>query len=242
MNNYGYKKEIVIWNIILYLLSNVKKIIIVGILAALLFAGYKYISVKDTLENNQTSYNGISRIYLGNDTDTKTAEAIRVYLTGNNVLQNVIGDLGLDLTYIALFDMIDLSKSTDSIIEISVIGTDKDKVQSITDALSTIGTKMLKSQFNMKEITILEPAYTKEVGISAFRYITLFIIIGFIIGGLLSSGIYLFKYLADPSLKDEKDIEDCLNVPVLGTIPIIKGTRKQVKKDKAHRIVKRSIF
>jgi len=238
-----YEREIVLWKIFFSLLSKVKQILLIGTAVGLLLAGIKYFTI-DTQNLKETEYLGTARIYLGSDIDTSKAEAIRLYLSGNDVLQNVISDLDLDLGYNELYKMIDLIKSSDTIIVINVKGQSEGLVQDIAESLSVIGVKKISEKFNKDEVELLEPAYTNvykdpieisKVVKNSKQFVILLIrytFIGFIFGIIFASGMYLFLYLIDSTLKDEKEIKGYLGLPILGYIPIIKGTKKQVKKDK----------
>jgi capsular polysaccharide biosynthesis protein len=247
-----YEKEIELGQLIRAVLRKSGKILIVGILFAVLIAGYKFITADSTVTNQEQityspviDYIGRAKIFLGSDTDTATAEAIRSYLTGNDVIQNVIGETETDLNYYNIFNLINLANSTDTMILITVVGTDEALVQNITDALATIGSEKISEKFNKDDVIVLEPAYTEirqyNAEVKSFvknnslliKSVIKYAIIGFVLGAFLAAGIYLLIIMTDSSIKDEKDIEGYLGLPVIGKIPAIKGTKKLIDKGKS---------
>lgn len=226
------------------------KIILIGLVMTVLIVGYKYITADATLSQETqityqpiTDYAGTAKIFLGSETDTATAEAVRTFLTGNNVLQSVINDLDLEEDYNNLFNKISLVNSTDTIVMITVVGDDEAIVQNITNSLATIGSQKIADNFKNENVMILEPAYTvmrqynAEVPTVVTSYIKLikelikYAAIGFILGAFLAASAYLFLFMMDSTIKDEKDVEGYLGVQVLAAIPVMDGTKKQVAKD-----------
>lgn len=258
----SYEREINLEQLVHAVLRKIKIIILAGLFFAILVAGYRYITAGSSMGNQEqvtyqpvTDYIGRANIYLGSAMDAATAEAMRTYLTGNEVIQSVISELNLNseqiLTYWNVYNMINLQNSTDTMIMITVAGPEEVLVQDVTDLLSTIGAQKLSEKFNKDGIILLEPAYTeqrfynnevksivKNTGL-IIKELVKYIVIGFVLGVFLCSGLYMFLFIIDSSIKDEKDIAGHLGIPVLGKIPVIRGTNESVRKSlkkKKHRL------
>lgn len=254
-----YEREVDLGQLILSLLKKSKNIFLAGMIFALLITVLKFITIDPSITNQEkvsyytaTDYVGRAKIFLGSDTDTATSEAIRSYFTGNDVIQNVIGNMDyneeeFEITYLSIYSHISTQYSTDSMIVLSYVGTEEAMVQEITDLLATIGSKKISEKFNKDAVMILEPAYTeireykaevKEVVTNntlLIKHLVKYVAIGFVLGSFIAAGVYLLLFMFDTSIKDEKDVIGYLGVPVLGKIPVIKETKKIVEKDKAHR-------
>lgn len=60
-------------------------------------------------------------------------------------------------------------------------------------------------------------------------------ILGGILGGFVVLAVYVVLFLTDTTVKTEQDIVHITELPVMGSIPIIKGTQKKVRKDKRNK-------
>jgi capsular polysaccharide biosynthesis protein len=239
-----YEKELSLIQIINYLWSRIFKIIIMGVIMALISMGLKYfMATASTCYVSQTTYNptsnyiGQGKIYLGEDISTQKAETIRIYLMGKSVLQSVINELNLKLLSSELYSMISLNDSTNNIIMIAITGKDEEQIEEITNAFITIGNKMISEKFQLDDSMILESAYTnlvivnQETVIQTFSISRLFktlfqyALIGFLLGIILISFLYITNLLFGNKINNEKDIVGYLGIQVVGIIPIIKGTQ-----------------
>lgn len=259
-----YEREIYVHQILNGLFKRFKSILIIGLVMAGILVSFKYITAGTNLKQQTQikyrpviDYLGTTKIFMGKEMDTNTAEAIRTYLIGYNVIQSVIDELELDIEYETLINSISLNGSTDTITVITVVGNDKDEVQLITESIANIGCNKVVDKFNDKDIIILEPAYTVEreynvevskLVISYKNLLTALLkyaIIGFFLGVLAAASIYTIIFLIDPTIQTDKDIEGYLDVPVLAIIPVIEGTEKSVDKIKRKnrwRLIKMKIF
>lgn len=60
-------------------------------------------------------------------------------------------------------------------------------------------------------------------------------VIGGIMGLFLVAAVYVVLFLIDTTLKTEQDLALILELPILGTVPVIEGKKKDVRKGKHHR-------
>ncbi len=247
----NYEKEIDIKQLIFELLKRVKLLFLAGVIVAVFFAGYKYITsgssmAEDTQINYQptTDYLGSASLFLGNESTAITSTTARTYLTGNEMLEGAIDKLKLNLTYEQVKSMINLNNSTDAMIMINVTGSEEKLVQDITNYIATTGSTNLVVKLTNSSVALLEPAltihreYNIEIPVTVHNYPKLikellkYAIIGFILGVFIVATIYIVIYMIDSTIKDEKDAYSYLGIPVLGTVSSIKGTKKQVEKGK----------
>lgn len=251
MNEYTkYEKNIDLNQIIGILLKKLKYIICLSILTAIILAGIRIITI-DTSSmtlikyKEVTDYLSSAKIYVGNGISPQTAEAVRTYLLGNEIAQNVNKDLSIDLDYNTYKNMVNLSNSTDYIITINVIGDNEQQISNIANSIASIGTQKIIEKFKLDEAMLLEPAfttlrnYTIEVTTNDIDYKKILVeIIKYGLGGLFlgifaSSFVFIYKFILDKTIKDEKDVKGYLNLSVIGTMPVI-SEGKHGKSDKKY--------
>ncbi len=252
-HKYAYEKEINVKQCVFMLLQKKSKIILVGILLSVLIIGYKYITSGSSMsEETQVKtvpskdYLGMAKIYLGYESRPILSESIKSYLSGNEMLEGAIKELNLDITAQELYRMISFQNSTDFMVRINVTGSDEEMVQSITEYLATVGSSKIRDKLVDQEAILLEPAFTRpkgnvEVAVKAFSIKKLimelvkYAVIGFVLGAFLTCGVYLTLFMLDTTIKEKRDVEGYLGVPVLGAITVVKGTNKEVEKGKRNK-------
>lgn len=150
---------------------------------------------------------------------TKDFQTIAV---GRNVLEGVISNLDLKMSYEGLSSMVSSSSSEDSrIITISVSHKNPASAQMIADAICEEAEKVLFSTVEADLVNVSEkanlptspytPNMTKNVFIGAFGGIAITCVILFII------------FMVDDKIKTPTDIENHLGMSTLGIIPSRKG-------------------
>lgn len=150
------------------------------------------------------------------------------------VLEQVINELSLNITTEELASKITVATPTDSrIITIYVTDTDPWKTKSIADSVAKtakarvaeiIGTDTVK---NIDE----ESKVGKQVGPNT----KLNILIGFLVGMVLSIIFIVIRFMLDDTIKVQEDVEKYLGLSVLGLIPDTEtgdGKKKKKKKKK----------
>jgi len=240
MDQYNYEgdREIDLVQLILVIWENINKIIIAGIMVAILLIGVKSIKIIPTIKGNG-NYVGIAKIFIAKDVPNTVATAIRTYFTSNELLDKTIKDLNLNLTVNDVNSMISLNNSSTTLIVINVFGDNEAIVKDITDYLAVNGLKQIKNNFKYNSAMILEPAFTtvnSGIGWGSFiKKIIKYGLTGFLLGAGMLVCIYIFLFIHDSSIKDERDVHKYLGVPVLGIIPTIEGEKKNIDKNKRNR-------
>lgn len=94
---------------------------------------------------------------------------------------------------------------------------DAEIAKEIAHYVTKISKEEYEKVFENATVKIIDKA---EEGIKVGPNITLNTIIGFILGLMLSVGFVLLREFLDRTIRDEKDIERYLSLPVLGSIPL----------------------
>ena len=145
------------------------------------------------------------------DTDTEIA-------TSNKVLDELIVNLDLDLTKEQLRSMISVAGVNDTlIIQLDVESTDAVLAKDVANEIVSI-VKQLSTQYeNLDNVEVLDVAQIPEVPSGPNRL--LYVVVGILLGGMVGVGIVLSIEFLDRTIKTTKDVENLLDVRVLGAIP-----------------------
>lgn len=237
-------REIDLLQLLCVLQKKVVSIILIGTLVTILMVGIKLILVSGSEE--PYDFVGTTKIFVDKSVPATIGEGIRTYLVSSEMLNKVNEDVGLAFSMKELKSMVHLDDSTDTLISIHVSGKDENLVHKVTDSIAKLGVREIRIKFDFASAIIVEPAFTTDLSdtnTANFRNeIIRFGVIGFILGVFLAIFVYVVLFMYDTTLKDESDIENYLNIPVLGIVPAIKGTKKYVEQNKKNRKLRLSQY
>ncbi|QVK17181.1 hypothetical protein KHQ81_09800 [Mycoplasmatota bacterium] len=151
-------------------------------------------------------------------TSQKLVKTYSVIATSRKVLTQVIGDLDLDLTYGQLKDNIEVTSVQDTdIISIKVTLSDPDLASTVANKVASVFMNEVRNQVKINTLSLLDEAIPNESPVSP--NLKLNIVIGFVLGLMISVGLVILKEFLDRTIKNENDVEKYLNAPVLGIVP-----------------------
>ena len=216
--------EIDISSLIKFLLSKSVYILLSAVILASTFMLYsmfiitpKYQSstevyVLSSEGNNKATY---SDVQLATSL-TKDYEAL---IVSRSVTDEVISDLKLSLTNEQLAGMITVTSIKDTrILKISVSNNDPYLARDIANSVREVASKQIVSIMNVDAINLVE-----EANLPASPYspnIKKNTAIGGFIGIFISIAVLVTVFVLDDKIKTSKDVEDHLDLPVLGVIPM----------------------
>lgn len=171
------------------------------------------------------------------NTSTYLTQDILQLVTCRPVLENVITDLGLDMTTAQLESEISVSNPTDTrFIVIRVEDMDPYQAQAIADAVRVASAEQITEIMDIEAVNTVEEA---SMPISKSSPNTVRdALLGFIVGALLAMIGIVLNYMFNDTIKTSEDIEKYLNLSVLGVIPKennVNGERKRKNKKSAVR-------
>ena len=243
-------EEINIIELLNYYLKKLPIIIIITLLTLLLGGLYiKKIQVP--------LYHGTTTIILVQKADgTQAANTTQNELTLNEklvttysqiiksrrVLEQVITSLGLNTNINKLANKISVTSVSETpIIKISVSDENPEKAVEIANELASVFKKEITKIYNLENISIIDKATIeqKPYNINFAKQMLIYGMIGFI----LICGIIFVIYYFDNTIKNKKEIETKLNIPVLSEIPIAKKIaakeNKKISLKKIYQLIKR---
>lgn len=217
-----------------------KKLPIILIITAIFtIAGYVY-----TEYIQIPMYEGVTTIILveENDKENITQDEITVneklvttyshIIKSRRVLEQVKEELKLDRSIYDLSEQIYVSAIEEtSIIKITVTDTNNKLASKIANKVAEIFKEEITEIYNLKNISTIDEAIVEKYpyNVSEVKQIIIFAI-----GGIgISCALIFIMYYFDNSIKNKKEIEEKLNIPVIGEIPIATKLDKKKKRRKS---------
>ena len=167
------------------------------------------------LNNDQGGNIAYSDIQLGTQLTKDYVELIK----SRTVIEKVISDNALDMTYGQLSKRIDVNSPTDTrIINITVTDEDPTLARFLANAVREEASVHIQNVMNIEAVNVVDEANlpTKPASPSILKWTG----IGAAIGIVLSVGIITVFFVLDDTIKTSEDVEKYLGLSTLGLIPI----------------------
>lgn len=145
-----------------------------------------------------------------------------IIIRSRDVLNRVISDLGLTENYRQLSDCVSVNAVNDTqVMEIVVHHKDWNTAYSIAEKIMEITPDIIVETVEAGSVKPVEQVYasTSPVSPSIVKNTILFAFLGFVI----SCVVVILFFLLDNTYKTEMDIQNHLDLPVLGVIPAIES-------------------
>ncbi|MBR6572241.1 MAG: hypothetical protein IKK77_00800 [Clostridia bacterium] len=209
------------------------------ILAALILGGASYFYTKATAKptynagamliiNNKPD----GRDYLSSDlinTSKELANTYTIIIKSRTVLDEVISDLNLDMSYDALAKAVSVSTVEETpVLKINVNHSDRATAIKIADKILAISPDVIVGAMDVGSVNVVETTsapYDPYIPSAVKPAITFAFI-----GALLVCFVIVLIIILDNTYKSERDIIDDLGYPVLGVIPTLELSKTTVEK------------
>ena len=212
--------------------KNTLKMLIMIVLFGLCGYYYSFNLVTPKYKSTSTILLGSNNLKTDKNSVTQTevtlnTNLISTYtsiLKSNNILGKVINNLSLDTTENELNNNIKVEEiEKTQIIKVSVMDYDANQAQKIANELDKVFIEEIKKIYKINNINIVDEASLEEkpYNVNHIKDITIAMAIGIFIASIYVSIIYLF----DTSIKLEEDIEEFVDLKVIGSVPKFKVRR-----------------
>lgn len=182
-------------------------------------------------EDNRTTY---SDLQMG----TQLTKDYSILVRGRQLLEEVIAEYNLGIEYEEFAELVKVNTPEDTrILEIMVSYDDPELARTLAERISKLSSEKMINIMDMREVNILEVANLPTIPSSP--NILKNTILGGLIGFTLTTIIFIMKYLFNDTIKNTDDIENNLNITVLGLIPL--DENKVNKKSKKHEFKKKNV-
>lgn len=195
------------------LVSITASICLVGCIYGLFIQKPMYQSYTTVILNNSESAITQSDITLYKNLVDTYAEIVK----SRRVLDQVIEELDLDLTYEALYNKISVtSVNNTEIIKISVNDGDAINAKNIANVTASYFANEVVDLYNMNNVDILDEAI--EVDAPYNINVPKQIIIYFMLGLIFAAGVLFVIYYFDRTVKSIEQVEQKIKLPILGGV------------------------
>ena len=141
------------------------------------------------------------------------------------ILEYVIEEQGLELSYEALFNQVSVHNQDESqVVVISVENENPATAVRVANSIATVFQERIVDIMKVDNVSILSPAVLKKNPQAVKPQPVLNMIIAGLAGFFISIGISFTREYFDNTIKSEVDIEQKLNLPSLGAITKMKDT------------------
>lgn len=141
-----------------------------------------------------------------------------VIIKGNTVLNEVIDELNLDMTYAELYDMVDVADvDATQIMKVTVTDTDAKRAGKIVQTIADIVPDVLVEKVEAGSCkTVSDVAINPN---KVFPQTKKYVVLAGLLGAVLVCGVLVLAHLLHDTVVDDEDIQKKLGLPVLGLIP-----------------------
>ncbi len=147
-------------------------------------------------------------------------------IKSHSVLDGVIKDLDLDVSYQELYKSIKITNPTDTrILEVVVESDSPQKAKLIVDTICSIGTEKITEAMGFEQVNFYEKGVLNESPSNATSVLT-YIIIG-VVAMVVTYAVFLIRYILDDNIRTDEDIKNYLGVSILGDIPNYDESRRK---------------
>lgn len=236
--------EIDLREIFFLLLSKVWILVIVMVLGAALAGGFTkfvmspvYSSTSQIyILSKSTSITSLTDLQLG----TQLTQDYKEFITSRTVVDTVIDELNLDLTYEQFVGSVTVNNPANTrILYITVKSNDAYMAKRIVDKLTDVSAKRMAEIMETDEPNVMDYGHIPEhkSGPSTTKNAAL----GGMIAFAVTAAIIIALYLLNDSIRTSEDVEKYLGLEVLGSIPLNGNVSKKETrgKDATHRKMKK---
>lgn len=174
-------------------------------------AGTRMIVVAQESENSDVSNDRLNSA-------KSLVDTYAIIVRSRSVLNQVKDELGLQMTYEELVSCITVKSVNDTeVMQVVVHHNDLNLAFAITQKIEQLAPAAIDMVYGVGSVKITEPSYSKPYPVSPNNKSNA--ILAALVGFALSCGLVVVLFLLDNTYKSDTDIQEHLNVPVLGVIP-----------------------
>ena len=199
----------------------------------MLFITPKYESTTKIMVLNKQDNNTLTSADM--QTSTQLTKDYAELIQSRTVLEGVIGQLNLDMTYKEMLNKVSVETSSDSrIVSISVTDEDPYTASEIANAVRDMAAEHIQSVMDIEAVNVVDTANIPNE--KASPSLAKNGVIGGLLGVIIAMAAVIIIYLTNDTIKVEEDVERYLGLSVLGSIPFSeKESRSKKKKSRKRR-------
>ncbi len=206
---------------------------VLSIIGTMLFITPKYESTTKIMVLNKQDNNTLTSADM--QTSTQLTKDYAELIQSRTVLEGVIAQLNLDITYKEMLKKVSVETSSDSrIVSISVTDEDPYTASEIANAVRDMAAEHIQSVMDIEAVNVVDTANIPNE--KASPSLAKNGVIGGLLGVIIAMAAVIIIYLTNDTIKVEEDVERYLGLSVLGSIPFSeKESRSKKKKSRKRR-------
>lgn len=206
---------------------------VLSIIGTMLFITPKYESTTKIMVLNKQDNNTLTSADM--QTSTQLTKDYAELIQSRTVLEGVIVQLNLDMTYKKMLNKVSVETSSDSrIVSISVTDEDPYTASEIANAVRDMAAEHIQSVMDIEAVNVVDTANIPNE--KASPSLAKNGVIGGLLGVIIAMAAVIIIYLTNDTIKVEEDVERYLGLSVLGSIPFSeKESRSKKKKSRKRR-------
>lgn len=211
--------------LILVVIATILAAVLAGVVTHFFFTPQYTATTKLYVYSNSDRVTTNSTITSGELTASQDLVNTYIYiLKSDTVLEAVIDDLDLDMSASQLYKMINAKKAPETVaFEVSVTSPSAKWSADVANSLAKIAPDEIVRVVKAGGVEIIDKAKTPKAPSSPNMQRN--VMLGIIIGFIVSFGLVIVYCMFDTSITSAKDIEREFDIPVLGTIPRLEKTK-----------------
>lgn len=180
--------------------------------------------------SKETTLTSLADLQIG----SQLTQDYKVITTSRPVLEGVIEELGLDLTYEQLKQKISIGNPQDTrILSVTVTDPDPQMAKKIVDSVANVSSEYIGDIMEMIPPKMIEDGQlpTQKSSPSNAKNAML----GAMLGMILTCGLITLQVILNDTIQTEEDVEKYLGLTVLAEIPVRDGEEANGKSKKAQK-------
>ncbi len=224
------EEEIDLLELLVGLLAHWKLIALTAVVAAVLAALYTFFLVTPMYKATATIYVVSRNDSVINMADIQigsalTSDYIKVFEMWE-VHEKVISALDLDYTYTEMANMLSVTNTSDTrMLDITVTDKDPEEAAAIANKYAEVGAQYISEKMKTEKPTTMSSARVPVNPCSPNK--TKNILMGFLMGFVVSCGVVVLRVLLDDTYKSADDIRKYTGMVVLASVPLAGGEQQQ---------------
>ncbi len=155
----------------------------------------------------------------------KLVSTYSIIVKSDTVLQKVIDDLGLNITYSKLRERVSVDAVDDTqVMQISLDGADPAWARQVVDEITKVAPDIIVDKVEAGSVKVISQATVTSKPVSP--NISRNTAIAGLVGLVLCLAVVFLRELLDNKIKSEDDIKKYLDLTVVGVIPVYEGGKK----------------
>lgn len=157
---------------------------------------------------------------------TKLVSTYSIIIKSDTVLQQVIDNLGLSLTYEKLAERVTVSAVDDTqVMKITVRSNNPEWARQVCDDITAVSPDVILEAVEAGSVKVISQASYSDVPVSP--NIKKNTILGAMVGLVLCLGAILLQVILDNKINTEEDVAKYLDMTVVGVIPVYEGGKNK---------------